>query len=280
MSITTAQVNPSVALFGATGGTGLAILNEILSSSSTTHLNVLCRTPSKLSQFSNKTIYPNLRIIQGDIRDATALKSALIDPATNLPVDIVVSSLGMTLIRSSTFSMKWSDPTLCQDGVKSILSTLDSLGVEYGPENVKTKVIVVSTTGISRKGRDIPCKMRPLYSLGKTPFEDKIRMEEEIVRWAGEREGKRWMVVRPSLLINGEAKRTVVKIGWEFPGAGYRKSEDERENNVLEKVEEEEDKLEIGYQITRGGVGKWIYEEGIRNGGRSEWEGRFMSLTY
>ncbi|KAK6596192.1 hypothetical protein H4I95_10108 [Botrytis cinerea] len=223
MSITTAQVNPSIALFGATGGTGLAILNEILSSSSTTHLNVLCRTPSKLSQFSNKTIYPNLHIIQGDIRDATALKSALIDPATNLPVDIVVSSLGMTLIRSSTFSMK---------------------------------------------------------CLGKTPFEDKIRMEEEIVRWAGEGEGKRWMAVRPSLLINGEAKRTVVKIGWEFPGAADRKSEDERENDVVEKTEEGEDKLEIGYQITRGGVGKWIYEEGIRNGGRSEWEGRFMSLTY
>ncbi|KAK6600318.1 fungal specific transcription factor domain-containing protein [Botrytis cinerea] len=265
MSITTAQVNPSIALFGATGGTGLAILNEILSSSSTTHLNVLCRTPSKLSQFSNKTIYPNLHIIQGDIRDATALKSALIDPATNLPVDIVVSSLGMTLIRSSTFSMKWSDPTLCQDGVKKYL---EHIGFPR------------SRTWAKEREDESDRGEHDRNHLGKTPFEDKIRMEEEIVRWAGEGEGKRWMAVRPSLLINGEAKRTVVKIGWEFPGAADRKSEDERENDVVEKTEEGEDKLEIGYQITRGGVGKWIYEEGIRNGGRSEWEGRFMSLTY
>lgn len=154
--------------------------------------------------------------------------------------------------------------------------------MEYGTENVKTKVIVVSTTGISRKGRDIPCMMKPLYNLGKTPHEDKERMEEEIVRWAGEGKGKRWMVVRPSLLLDGEGKKGVVRVGWEFPVVGDGKSEDEGKIQGAhdEKGGNERDKLEIGYQITRGAVGKWIFEEGIKDGGKTEWEGRFMSLTF
>ncbi|KAI9649604.1 hypothetical protein NHQ30_002185 [Ciborinia camelliae] len=278
MSTTTTPSTPSIAIFGATGGTGLAVLQEILTSSPITHVNTLCRTPSKLSQFSDKNTYPNLNIIKGDIRDPSAVKSTLINPTTNFPVDIIVSSLGMTPIRSSTFSMKWSDPTICHDGIKGIFDALDSLERDYGAGNVKTKIIVVSTTGISKKGRDIPLLTIPLYRLGKTPHEDKKKMEEEILRWA--EKGKRWVVVRPSLLLNGEGKKRAVKVGWEIPVV--RKVDGEGTQNIETEggKEKQEDKLETGYVITRGAVGRWIFQEGIKDGGKSEWEGRFVSLTF
>ncbi|KAA8571010.1 hypothetical protein EYC84_000378 [Monilinia fructicola] len=222
-------------------GTGLAVLQEILSSSPNTHLNILCRTPSKLSQFSDKTTYPNINIIKGDIRDLSAVKSTLIDSATNLPVDIIVSSLGMILLRSSTFSMKWSDPSICHDGIRTIFDALSSLEGEYGAENVKTKVIAVSTTGISKKGRDIPFSMIPLYHLGKTPHDDKKKMEEEIIKWAGG--GKRWVVVRPSLLVDGEGKKGVVRVGWEIPVVG-------ESSGLGKNGGKGEDRKEIGHIIT------------------------------
>ncbi|PQE26847.1 Fungal specific transcription factor domain-containing protein [Rutstroemia sp. NJR-2017a BVV2] len=270
--------NPSIALFGATGGTGLCILSQILTHDPLTHLSILCRTPSKLSTQYPVSTYPNLRLIQGDIYDAAAVKNTLLNAHTGRAVDIAISSLGMGMVRDGWW-WRFSDPEICFKGTKAVLDGLSELegegkGLEErraGEEREKTKIIVLSTTGISDKGRDIPIRMMPLYyGLLGTPHKDKKRMEEEIVR-RGREEGRRWVVVRPSWLLDGAREGRRVRVGWEVPvGEDVGRGEGKTAG----------DNKEIGVAIAREDVGKWVFEEGVRDGGKREWEGRFVSLTY
>ncbi|KAM3072355.1 hypothetical protein ACMFMG_009164 [Clarireedia jacksonii] len=283
--------NPSIALFGATGGTGLCILSQILTHDPLTHLSILCRTP-----------YPNVRLIQGDIYDVSAVKNTLVNAHTGRAVDIAISSLGMGAVREG-LRWRFSDPEICYRGTKAILDGLAELELELegaasaavsvnsnsysngmavgeemrkkgsAEEKEKTKIIVLSTTGISDKGRDIPISMIPLYhGLLGTPHKDKKKMEREIVR-RGLKEGRRWIVVRPSLLLDGAKEQKRVRVGWEVPVG-----EQKRVGVDMEKTAE--DNKEVGFWIAREDVGSWIFEEGVRDGGKREWEGRFVSLTY
>ena len=95
------------------------------------------------------------------------------------------------------------DPTICEDGTKAILSALLELEVE-GKLSKEPSLILLSTTGISDK-RDIPVAMMPLYHwMLSMPHKDKKKMEDVMISGEGRR--RKWVLVRPSLLIDGEAK--------------------------------------------------------------------------
>ncbi|KAH6710568.1 hypothetical protein BKA61DRAFT_578406 [Leptodontidium sp. MPI-SDFR-AT-0119] len=112
-----ASTQNTVAIFGATGGTGLAALKFTLKAGST--INVLARTPSKLADLTNQFL--NLHVIKGDIRDIPAIKSTV--TVNNRVVDVVISAIGMVIKRKG-FGFESRDPTICDDGTKAILTAL------------------------------------------------------------------------------------------------------------------------------------------------------------
>ncbi|KAH7417961.1 hypothetical protein BKA64DRAFT_635121 [Cadophora sp. MPI-SDFR-AT-0126] len=250
----------TVAIFGATGGTGLASLKLALKAGH--NVNVLARTPSKLADLSAQ--YPKLNVIQGDIRDIASIKSTL--TLNNRVVDVVVSAIGMVIeLVGLGFSSK--DPTICEDGTKAILSALAQLEAEKtvqipigGPE-----FVLLSTTGISDKGRDIPIAMMPMYHwMLNVPHKDKKKMEETMIR--GEGRTRKWVMIRPSFLWDGESKGLgKIRTSTETPGAV---SEKKNAGGVA-----------VGYVIHREDVGLWIVEECVK-GDASKWHGKMVTLTY
>jgi hypothetical protein len=262
MSSTT-SANSTLAIFGATGGTGLAILKNFLSAGYS--VNVLVRTPSKLSSILSE--YPKLlRVIEGDIHNVSSIKQALV--LDNRLVDIVISAVGMPLSLKG-IKVVSPDPTICEVGTSNITSALSGLETEFEQESSnppnnsasrsKTKLIILSTTGISET-RDVPLLIKPLYDWGLAiPHTDKKKMEAVVInsRWP-------WVLIRPSFLVDGPAKGLgSVKTGIETP------------------TSEDKAKPALGYTIRREDVGLWIFEECVSSSGHWEnWAGKGVSLTY
>jgi hypothetical protein len=254
MSSSTTTSLPTIALFGGTAGTGLAFLKLALAAGY--QINILARTPSKLSSLSSQ--YPNLHIIQGDIRSIAALKACLV--INNRLVDVVVSSIGMALVRKG-LGFTSEDQHICEEGTKCILQALGEVEAEgkvtksvNGP-----KFAVLSTTGISEKARDIPIAMVPFYHwVLHVPHADKKKMEEAL-----KASGRRFVAVRPSFLIDGEPK------GLEHVRTSTEGGEKDGETA-------------IGYVIKRDDVARWVFEECVRGGEQkwNKWEGKMVTLTY
>lgn len=237
----------TIALFGATGGTGLAVLKNALKNGH--NVRVLARSPDKLSSIREK--YPNtLHLVQGDIRDISAIKSTLVTEMGKL-ADIIVTSIGM---------ITFDDPKLCEDGTAAILKALGEVEKEgrgSAKDGKGPKIVVLSSTGITKTKRDLPLVMVLVYRLfAHVPHVDKAVMEE-IVR----KSGRRWVIVRPSFFVDGEAKGLdKVRVSVESPEKGF-------------------EKLQIGYTIRRDDVGLWISENCIQREGE-EWVGKMVGLTY
>jgi putative NADH-flavin reductase len=209
----------TVAIFGATGRTRLAVLKLCLEAGNA--VNVLARSPYKLSHLSSQ--YPNLHVIQGGIRDLLAVKSTL--TLNSEIVDIVVSSIGMAFKGGLSFG--WNDESICEDATNTILHALSELEAEGkssslvgGPE-----MVLLSTTGICEKSRDIPIAMIPLHRwMLHVPHEDKKNMEK--LMHHGEGKARNWVLVRPSLLVDGESKGIEkVRVSTETPGASREEQE-------------------------------------------------------
>jgi len=212
----------------------------------------VARTPSKLTELllskgvSHDTLSTYLRITKGDIKDITTVKDVLM--LDNTVVDMIVSGIGMLF----GFGM---DTTICETAARSIVTALDELKPRNPPF-----LTVISTTGISNGPRDIPFLVQPLYRvvLG-IPHKDKKIMEEVIVEAAmrGDTEGKvirGYTIVRASLLnIKAPSDERKIRSGTEKEPA-------------------------VGYFISRNDVGKWIFEEVLREEGR-KWGGEAVSIT-
>lgn len=223
-------------------------------------VNVLARTPSKLSALASQ--YPNLlHVIKGDIRDIPSIKETL--TVNNQVVDVAISSIGM-VFRRQGFGFAPGDTHICEDGTKHILAALSQIEEEAKIQvsNGGPRLVLLSTTGISDKGRDIPVAMIPLYHwMLSTPHVDKKKMEELVVR-----SGRRWTIIRPSFLGNGAGKGMKrIRISTELPSAS---AEQQKAAGVA-----------IGYTIDREDVALWIVEECVK-GDAAKWEGKAVTLTY
>jgi nucleoside-diphosphate-sugar epimerase len=216
----------TIAFFGASTGVGLSALKHTLTAGH--QCIALCRTPSKLTTIFPTDTAPNLKIVQGDAHDITSVSQCLRAEDGKL-VDIVVSTIGSRLV-----NMSIEDPEVCGKGAATLLEALAKLrlsGVTGSPH-----IVVCSTTGISRFGRDLPLAMIPLYRvLIKVPHKDKVVMEDRLM---GSQEA--YTIVRASLFTGGESTREI-RLGIEDPKTGP-------------------DSKAIGYTISREDTGKWIAE--------------------
>ena len=216
----------TVAFFGASTGVGLSTLKHTLAAGH--QCIALCRYPSKLTAIFPTDTTPNLKLVRGNAHDVAAVSQCLQGSDGKL-VDIVVSTIGSKPVLSK---LSIDDPEVCRKGAAALLDALAELrrrGATGSPY-----IILGSTTGISRFGRDIPLAMIPLYHvLLKVPHEDKVIMEDRLVA-----SQEAYTIVRASLLTNGESNKEI-RVGVEDPKTG-------RESNA------------IGYSISREDTGKWI----------------------
>jgi NAD(P)H-binding len=291
------STKPSVAIFGATGGTGLSTLRQCLASSLA--VNVLVRQPSRLlSLLSFTSAPPNLTMVTGSVRDASAVKSTLRNPDGSL-VDIVISLIGFAPNPSAkglSFDLfQGADRSICRDGTQLIVECIAELKAEAGAATSSTSaalptgagpvLVVLSTTGISHVGRDIPLLVVPLYHMLLSPphkdkraMEDYLRSLSSTTSPSSSASAQKWVIIRPSLLRGdgkGEPSKKKVRVGIEQNGKFESKA--------------------IGYSITREDVANWIYRNiivtegdgatgsgsgGAKGKGGDEWVGKCVTLTY
>ncbi len=201
----------NVLIFGATGGTGRALVEQALAQG---HIvTAFARDPSKV-----RTKHPNLRAVQGDI-----LNSASVEAAAR-GQDVVLSALGIrvrvwplfvivilcqVISRLAGLSwpagplVRWGVPLLAllflfrrtttlSDGTRNIVQAVEKLGVK--------RFICESSLGIG----DSKGQLGPLYNYVIIPlllrniFADK-EVQEKLVQESP----LDWVIVRPARLTNG-----------------------------------------------------------------------------
>lgn len=274
MSVSTHK--QTLAFFGATGGVCNAALAHALQAGHT--CTALARTPQKLidmirtaHNISLETIESHLTIHTGDIKDVSAVSSALRDPHdTSKLVDSIIFGIGGYPV------FKWSvwqpitlnDVHICEDGTLTIFRALEALaseGVAVTSQGTKPLFISISTTGISDKRRDVPLLLYPLYHYTlHVPHLDKKKAEQLLVKDDG-RHIRDCVIIRPTLLTDAApAGVEKLRVGWEW------KDEDVEKSGVREAGPQ------LGWSVGRKDVGAFVFKKAVQEG---NWDGRCVSLT-
>lgn len=227
------------------------------------------RTSSKLTdllktrQVSAELIAKHLTIVQGNAKDPVKVAEALV--VNKRIADVVVSLVGgVPVFKPNPLRPTLDDPTICQDTTSTLLMALRAF--KGGSPSKKPILIVISTTGISDFGRDIPVAMVPLYYwLLPVPHQDKKMMEKmlmEEVKDAASSVLEGFIAVRPSFLTNGNAV-----------GFGAIHAAVESGGKV--------DKSAVGYTISREDLGRWVFEGLIEDklGKKNEYMNHFVGIT-
>ncbi|KAM0281220.1 hypothetical protein ACHAQH_003651 [Verticillium albo-atrum] len=242
-----AQTAPTktIAFFGASTGVGLSTLRTTLAAG---HRAIaLCRTPANLTTHLPLEANPSLTIVSGNAHDTAAVSQCLKKDATHF-VDAVIFTIGARMK-----GLSFEDPNVCRKGMAALLEAITQLrgnGLQGRP-----RIVVCSTTGISRHARDVPLLMVPLYHLTlKVPHVDKKAMEVML-----EDSGEDFTIVRCSLFIGGETD-AAIRVGVEDPIQG-------RESAA------------IGYTISREDAGKWFAENLVKREG-AEFLNKIATITY
>ncbi|KAF3914143.1 hypothetical protein AA313_de0208182 [Arthrobotrys entomopaga] len=265
------QTTKTVAFFGATGGCAIVALEFALIAGF--QCSALARSADKLKgMLAATTPTTNLRIVEGDGMDADSVRAVLVDPTTNIVVDAIVYGLGYRPNGNNPLTWNFLTPTLCEDTTKLIVKTLEELKPAVPPF-----ATWISTTGTDYSG-DVPTLFVPFYHYSlKVPHADKAKMEE--VLYAAKDKGvfRDYLIIRPSLLTDGQATHGSVKVGFE----GSKKKELQSEL-TLEKGGcgwKSVDGLACGYIISRKDVGAFVFEEGVVNNGE-KFKGKVVRITY
>ncbi|KAH6672352.1 hypothetical protein B0J14DRAFT_593488 [Halenospora varia] len=273
------SVTKNIAFFGATGGTAAATLAQCLLAGY--NCTALVRSASKLTNLLKtshsipaETLDKQLTIIQGNIKSIddctqTVFPAALNPPTSrtnNRSVDIIVSCIGSIPVWKGWNPIpSIEDPTVCAEGTNAILTALRNR------QPVKKPVYcAMSTTGISKYGRDVPLVFAPLYYVFlHIPHKDKKIMENLVIEGAsnsdkGQQVISEYNIIRASLLTSG-AQLGREHIRWEV-----------EDGAVTSKA--------IGYTISRADVGNFIFEEVVEKWDgsevKAEGKGRIFTVTY
>ncbi|KAJ6265059.1 hypothetical protein Dda_1214 [Drechslerella dactyloides] len=265
------QPSKTVAFFGATGGCAVTTLEHSLRAGY--RCSVLVRSSEKLKGLLPTTVpTTNLRIVQGDGLNPDDVRATLVDPSTNAVVDTIIYGLGMRPTTNNPLTFKFPTPTLCEDTTRLIMDTIADLKPTRPPF-----ALFISTTGI-KNTNDVPLLFQPFYHWAlKTPHLDKGIMEDLVIEAAIKGVLRNYMIVRPSLLTDGEATYGNIRVG----------HEESTKDSVKGELTLAEggcgwtivDGPAIGYTISRKDVGAFVFEEGVRNGGE-KFKGQKVRLTY
>ncbi|KAH7305234.1 hypothetical protein B0I35DRAFT_516441 [Stachybotrys elegans] len=268
----------TIACFGATGGCVGAALAHALKNDH--HCTALARDPQKLRHaLTNEhdvpasTIEQLLTIVEGDVKDTTAVTRALISPSNpDAIVDIILSGIGAypTFQFSIRQPFPLTDPTISETAIQTIFQVLSGLYAASKPDFPSGKavekplLVAISTAGCGRR-RSVPLSIYlPYHYFLGSPLADKKRMEALIQRdYAAH--VRDFVIMRPLFLTEGEAKGDgAIRIGWEWGVESIKP-------NVNEPGPA------IGYSISKKDVGLWIFTNLVTQSG---WEGKCVYTVY
>lgn len=260
-----------LAFFGSTGGCTLTTLEHSLRAGY--HVNALARSAEKLkSMLSKTTPTANLHIVEGNALNIDDVKKTLTNPTTGAVADTILFGLGMRPEGTNPLNFKFTQPTLCEDCAKTIIGALEELRPPVPPH-----ITVISTTGVTGEN-DVPLIARPFYhyALG-VPHKDKGKLEEAVIDAKGRGIFRDYIIIRPSLLTEGQPTHGKIKVGFE----GSEKNSFQGELTLAEGGcgWRTVDGPAIGYVISRKDVGAFIFEESVYNGGK-RFSGQKVTLTH
>lgn len=157
-------------VFGATGGTGRALLEQALAAGH--EVAAFVRDPARLDN-------ARVEVVTGDVLDLPAVTEAVRGR------DAVVSCLG---------TRPWNHTDICSTGTRVIARAMAAAGVQ--------RLIVLSSQGVGDSTLGVAGRIVASLALRRA-FRDKAQMEADL----GGTELD-WTVVRPGLLTNGAARKT------------------------------------------------------------------------
>lgn len=167
-----------VAIFGATGGTGVQLTSQALRRGH--HVVALARRPETV-----RIRHPRLRVVAGDVTVPGAA-----DPVV-AGAEVVLSALGIGYRRHAT--------TVYSAGTANILAAMERASV--------ARVLVVSTSSLAipgpeRFGEWLVARFL-LHPMLRRPYADMLAMERLLRQSAAD-----WTLVRAARLTNGKPRGT------------------------------------------------------------------------
>jgi putative NADH-flavin reductase len=197
-----------ITLFGASGQTGQAFLNQILKLDY--QITVLVRTASKITQSS-----PKLKIVVGDVLHIADVEKVVAG------ADIVVSLFGR---------VKDSPDLLQTNGTKNIIATMAKFNVQ--------RIISLSGGALPYPEKDKPKFVDKIFVtimnlVAKKMLED-AKAHYEVLK----NSNTKWMVVRAPRLTN-DAKKGNYKVGWVGVNASTKISRQDLASFIVTQIEDE-----------------------------------------
>lgn len=162
----------TIALFGATGGTGRQVLSQALEKGY--GVRALARSPQALEQSQG------LEVVAGDVRDLTAVERCL------TRTDAVICVLG---------SHGGAEPVEAE-GTKQIIEAMQRLGIK--------RLIAVTSLGVGDSRDQVPTFFRVIMQLTLKKIMAAKEFQEQLIRDSG----LDWTIVRPGGLTDGPATGT------------------------------------------------------------------------
>jgi putative NADH-flavin reductase len=161
-----------IAVFGATGGTGRALVEQGLSNGH--NVTAFVRNPQKLS-----IMHERLSFVKGDVLNPEDVERAVRDQ------DAVLSVLGPT---------KHSPANICSAGTKNIMHAMKKHGVR--------RLIVQSAFGAG------DTRKKGLYARLLSMVIPSFMNDKDVMEKAVKESGVEWIIVRPAALTNGPKRGT------------------------------------------------------------------------
>jgi len=159
-----------LAIFGATGGTGLELTRQALERGH--NVRVLVRNPNRMP-----LVNPNMRLVLGNVLDQESVTK------TVLGADAVLSCLGQRNLLKNT--------RVVSDGTRLVMAVMRQHGVR--------RLVVESAFGAGESLAQANLIARLVFAtLLWAPYEDKNVMEPEV-----KASGLEWTILRPTRLTNG-----------------------------------------------------------------------------
>lgn len=215
----------------------------------------------------------NLKIIEGNVRGAAAVKQTLSITAGKV-ADIIVLGVGAApKFSANPLKLVTIDqPDICATAAETVVKSVSEIQQQSttGSSSSKPVMVAVSTTGIDDRINDVPFGYSGLYHwLLAVPHVDKRKMEKEVL--AAKEKGiiGNFVILRPTLLFDKDSNYGAVRAGY----FGRKSSgKDDRWNS--------KDGPALGYTIGRKDVGEFAFREIVEKNARGEWAGQHVTLTY
>ncbi|KAL8697935.1 MAG: hypothetical protein Q9224_002084, partial [Gallowayella concinna] len=204
----------------------------------------------KLRRLSQALLDAKLVIVKGNAKDPKVAKKVVMSEDGQMVDQIVFGIGGTPKFTPNPLKPTLDDPHVCEEAMASIKTAISD--IKHSSQVHQMPLLTaLSTTGVS-KSRDTPMMMTPLYHwLGAVPHADKKKLEDQVELAKSEGLIRNYVIVRPSLLVDGQTQGTKeVKVGWEGKAPG-----------------ETGEGAAVGYTITREDVGYFVCDSVVATNG-------------